>query len=121
MRDWLREDPIGDLLSSWQRLLSLTDGVGLPGHGRPIAKLSDLHGDLTRAYAASMVGFRRQFGGRVISAADAMSELVAPDAAFGPKQFAFYGSLARLQHLALAGGAEIVGAEPRRYQVKDFE
>jgi len=116
-RDWLREDPLGDLLDSWQRLLSLTDGIGLPGHGRPVRSLPELHGRLVAAYARSLREFRERFGGRTISAADAMNELIPPGSPYGPRQFALYGSLARLHHLSRAGLAELAETGPDRYRV----
>ena len=117
LRDWLRDDPLSDLLDSWQRLLSLTDGIGLPGHGRPVPSLPKLHGRLVAAYARSLHEFRERFGGRTISAADAMNELIPPGSPYGPRQFAFYGSLARLRHLGRAGLAELAETGPCRYLV----
>jgi glyoxylase-like metal-dependent hydrolase (beta-lactamase superfamily II) len=117
LRDWLRDDPLSDLLDSWQRLLSLTDGIGLPGHGRPVPSLPELHGKLLAAYVRSLREFRGRFGGRTISAADAMNELIPPGSAYGPRQFALYGSLARLHHLSRAGLAELTETGPYRYLV----
>jgi glyoxylase-like metal-dependent hydrolase (beta-lactamase superfamily II) len=117
LRDWLRDDPLSDLLDSWQRLLALTQGIGLPGHGRPVPSLPALHAKLVAAYTRSLREFRERFGGRTISAADAMNELIPPGSAYGPRQFALYGSLARLHHLRRAGLAELVETGPYRYLV----
>jgi glyoxylase-like metal-dependent hydrolase (beta-lactamase superfamily II) len=117
LRDYQRDDPLGDLLDSWQRLLALTDGIGLPGHGRPVPDLRELHKKLLAAYARDIRQFREQFGGRVISAAEAMNELIPPGSPYGPRQFALYGSLAKLHHLGKAGQSELVETGPDRYRV----
>jgi glyoxylase-like metal-dependent hydrolase (beta-lactamase superfamily II) len=119
VRDWYREDPIRDLLESWARIRGVDARLSLPGHGGPVDDLRALDADIRAAYRSEVDMFRTRYAGRTVSAADVMAEFVAgaPESTFGARQFAFYGALAMLAHLARLGAALQLPGRPVRYAV----
>lgn len=117
VRDWVSSDPIGDLLASWRSVAGLAAGYGLPGHGRPVSDIPGAARTVIGAYSVTVERFLERFAGSELTAADIMRSIVAPDAPFGVRQFAFYDGLSMLRHLAGLGFAERMSGAVDRYRV----
>lgn len=118
VRDWESLDPIEDMRRSWQTVASGAAAMGLPGHGAPVPDLREFRAQFEQTYTDELMAFRRQYGGRELTAADVVDERTRAGDGFGPKQFVFYGAIAWFKHLERLGQASVVDEHPIRYSVE---
>lgn len=118
VRDWESEDAIADLMRGWDAIVAERIALGLPAHGRAIDDIPAFRDELDRIHDVAVRRFVDRFGGKTLTGADIASALVSDDDAWGPRQFAFYGGVAMLHHLAQKGHAHMTGTRPQRFEVQ---